>query len=142
MIGERLLIALFLLTAGVVLYCWYRQCQIRRAAANPRDPLLTALTPGIPAIIYFTTPTCAPCRLQQRPAIEQVRGRLGDAIQVMEIDASVDAHHAERWGVFTAPTTFILDRSLTPRAVNHGVADVSKLLQQIHAVSQVDTRAQ
>ncbi|MCS7070627.1 MAG: thioredoxin family protein, partial [Anaerolinea sp.] len=115
MIVERLLIALLLLSAGAVLYFWYRQRQIQRAAANPRDPLLTTLIPGTPAIIYFTTPTCAPCRLQQRPAIEQVRHRLGDAVQVMEIDASVDAHHAERWGVFTAPTTFILDRSLTPR---------------------------
>jgi len=132
---ERLIIALLLLAAGAAIYLWLRWRQLRRAAADPLDPLLAALHPGTPAIIYFTTPTCIPCQMQQRPAIEQVRGRLGSAVQVLEVDASLDLHHAERWGVFTAPTTFILDRSLKPRVVNHGVADVNKLIQQVRAVS-------
>lgn len=135
MMLERLVIAAVLLIVGALLYLWYRQRQIKQVAANPQDPLLTALNPGTPAIVYFTTPGCIPCKVQQRPAIEQVRGHLGVGVQVIEVDASVDLHHAERWGVFTAPTTFILDRSLTPRAINHGVADVNKLIQQLRSVS-------
>lgn len=129
---ERLLIALVLLAIGAAVYVWYCRRQVTRAA-HPADPLLADLRPGIPAIVYFTTPTCAPCRLQQRPAIHTVAARLGDGVQIVEVDASTQTDHAERWGVFTAPTTFILDAALTPRAVNHGVADAPKLLAQLQA---------
>ena len=88
---------------------------------------------GKPTIVYFTTPFCMPCKTQQQPALTQLRSEL-DHVQVVQIDATEQPDVADRWGVFSAPTTFILDTLGQPREVNHGVADVHKLRRQIEAV--------
>lgn len=132
MMLERLLIALFVLAVGVLVYRLYTQSQIRRTAAfAPTDPLLRQLKPGIPAILYFTTPYCAPCRTQQMPALQRLQSALGDSVQIITVDASENPNDASRWGVFSAPTTFVLDPSGQTRAVNHGVADDRRLRQQL-----------
>lgn len=87
--------------------------------------------PGKPALLYFTTPQCAPCKTVQRPAIERLRARMGDALQVIEFDASAELDIARAWNVMSVPTTYILDASGQPRQVNHGVASAEKLYQQI-----------
>ena len=86
---------------------------------------------GVPAILYFTTPTCAPCKTIQRPALKKVKDMLGDRIQILEIDASIDSRVASSWGVISVPTTFIFDEKGRPRYVNHGVAIAEKLFQQL-----------
>jgi hypothetical protein len=40
---------------------------------------------------------------------------------------------ADYWGVLSAPTTFIIDARGQPRAVNHGLASMEKLLRQLEA---------
>jgi thioredoxin 1 len=95
---------------------------------------LESLKPGIPAILYFTTPTCAPCKTVQRPALARLGERLGDHLQIIEVDASVRPDLADYWGVLTVPTTFIIDSKGRPRCVNHGVASAEKLLKQIETV--------
>lgn len=86
---------------------------------------------GVPAILYFTTPTCAPCRTIQRPALRKIKDILGERIQIFEVDASVDSKIASSWGVLSVPTTFIFDEKGRPRYVNHGVADAEKLFHQL-----------
>ncbi|MCZ2095727.1 MAG: thioredoxin family protein [Chloroflexota bacterium] len=129
---ERLLILALAAAAGLLAYravcCW----QIRRAAqAADRDPLLDGLRPGIPAIVYFTSPSCAPCRTQQRPAIRRLLDELRGSVQVIEVDALNQPDAADRWGVLSVPTTFVLDGRGTLRQVNHGVAGTEKLKQQL-----------
>lgn len=92
---------------------------------------------GLPALIYFTTPTCIPCKTVQRPIIERIKARMGNWLQVIEIDASLQPDVAREWGVVSVPTTFVIDRHGKPRHVNHGVVSVEKLVQQLELEDEV-----
>jgi thiol-disulfide isomerase/thioredoxin len=137
---ERVLLSIALVLAGTVGWMAFNRLSVRRAARMAAryagDPALHSLQAGIPAVLYFTTPSCVPCRTLQRPALEQLRTALGsDQIQVLEVDATEQPELADRWGVFSAPTTFILDQSLTPRVVNRGVASFETLKSQVGALT-------
>lgn len=132
---ERLTIAIGLAIIGFLAYQLLRRYHIHKtAAASSHDPILSDLKPGVPAIIYFTTPGCVPCVTQQQPALKRLQTELGDDIQVLQIDASENSAVADRWGVFSAPTTFILDPQRQVRDVNYGVADAPKLIRQLNAL--------
>jgi thioredoxin-like negative regulator of GroEL len=129
---ERLILVSVLLVLGALFYQWMTRRQIQQVAANSLvDPLLHGLKSGVPAIVYFTTPMCVPCKTQQQPALSRLQEELGGNIQIIRVDATEDPESAERWGVFSVPTTFVLDGEGKPREVNHGVADVHKLRRQI-----------
>ena len=129
---ERLLITLFLLAVGTAVYYLFVHNQIRRTSVFAQtDPLLLALKPGVPIILYFTTPTCAPCQTQQTPALARLQSEMGDSVQIVRVDATEHPEDADRWGVFSAPTTFVIDASGHTRAINHGVADDHKLKRQL-----------
>ena len=68
----RLAWALALIAAGVLLYRLFSRLTLARLAARPveRRPGLETAVPGVPLLVYFTTPTCAPCKSVQRPAIQ------------------------------------------------------------------------
>ena len=132
---ERLIVVLVLSAVGVLAYRAFSRDHVRRAGASANsDPILNNLKVGIPTIVYFTTPTCVPCRTQQQPALERLQVELGDHIQIVKIDATLDTAAADRWGVFSAPTTFVLDEQRHVREVNHGVADTPKLRRQLDAI--------
>ena len=121
-----------LLAAG---YVGLRRLQvIWLARSSGTDPLLTPLRGGVPAIVYFTSPYCAPCRSTQRPAIERLQVEMGEALQVIEVDATQDVDAANRWGVLSVPTTFVLDGRGIPREVNHGVAGMDRLKLQLQRI--------
>jgi thiol-disulfide isomerase/thioredoxin len=133
---ERLLIAGVLAGLGVVGWIGYNRLSVWRVARRASaDPLLADLQNGVPAIVYFTTPFCEPCRTQQKPALAQLQAELGPAIQVIHVDASQQPDTADRWGVFSVPTTFVLDRRHAPRRVNRGVASAEALKKQVQAVA-------
>lgn len=133
---ERLLIAIILVGLGVAAHYGFQQQTLRRARRQGQvDPLLTAFTPGNPAIVYFTSESCGACKLQQEPVLAQLQ-KIGsfNALQIIEVDADLQRYDAERWGVMSLPTTFILDREGKPAAVNYGVASVQKLRQQLETL--------
>ncbi|MCE1255748.1 MAG: thioredoxin family protein [Anaerolineae bacterium] len=103
--------------------------------ARRRSQLEGFFTPGTPAILFFTTPDCVPCKTMQHPAIEKVKIKLGQRLQIIEVNASEQPGLAEQWGVLSVPTTFILDSQGAPRHVNHGVTAAEKLIQQLGAVA-------
>ena len=86
---------------------------------------------GIPAILYFTTPACLPCKTIQRPALRRLKDALGERIQIIEVDASRESKLASSWGVMSVPTTFIFDEKGRPCYVNHGATATEKLFQQL-----------
>lgn len=133
---ERLILALGLLAIGVIAYRVMIRQQIRRTSElAPTEPLFAGLTPGVPIILYFTTPTCAPCKTQQTPALERLQARLGEAVQIVRVDATQQPDAAQRWGVLSVPTTFILDGQGTTLAINHGVAETDTLQRQLEGAA-------
>jgi len=131
---ERFVFVVIIAAASVLAYRLLSRRQLRRAmVAAPTDSVLRDFRPGVPAIVYFTTPYCGPCETQQTPALRRLEAELGDRVQIFRVDATQDAEAAERWGVFSVPTTFVLDGDGQPRQVNHGVADASKLRSQLEA---------
>jgi thiol-disulfide isomerase/thioredoxin len=119
------------LIAGI-LFAAYRLVTalvLSRARRSARD--LSLFTPGLPAVLYFTTPDCVTCRAAQRPALRAVQERLQGLFQLIEVDALDSPRLAREWSVLSVPTTYILDRNGTPLQVNHGYASTEKLIAQI-----------
>lgn len=127
---ERLLFVLVLLALGYVLIRLVQRWQIKRI--TPTDPLLAGLSPDYLTIVYFTTPGCATCKTAQQPALQRLQQALADRLQIVQVDASEHPDVASRWGVQTAPTTFVLDRTGKPIAINNGFADEALLRKQLN----------
>src|SRR5258706_7539204 len=118
MILERLLIAGLIVAIGTGGWVLYNRVSVKRlAGAANSDPLLAHVRAGIPTIVYFTTPMCQPCRTLQRPALDNLKDELGSNIQVIQVDSCEQTDVADRCGVFSAPTTFVLHSTLRPRQV-------------------------
>ena len=130
---ERLLLVLAIGIALVMIYHIARRLSLWRKSRHALE--LDQYHVGKPAILYFTTPGCAPCKTIQRPALEQIADLLGEKVQIIEIDALVETQLADKWGVLSVPTTFIIDHLGRPRGMNHGIAKAEKLIHQLFEVS-------
>jgi thiol-disulfide isomerase/thioredoxin len=133
---DRSLFAAVLIVLGVATWIAYNRLSIfRLAKRGTPDPLLADLRSGVPTIVYFTTPYCVPCRTLQRPALDALKAEFGPGIQVIQVDSDQQPEIADRWGVFSAPTTFLLDGQHKPRTVNRGVASAETLKKQLQAIA-------
>lgn len=132
----RLVLAAGAALLSVALYRVFTAGVLARARIRSThfDDLPLPSRPVKATLLYFTTPTCAPCKSVQRPAIQRLSERLGSDLEVIEIDAGLQPEVAGQWGVMSVPTTFILDSHGSPRHVNHGVAPLEKLLRQINDI--------
>ena len=134
--AERLVLTVGIVILGTAVWILWNRLSLRRVGTTTAvDPLLADIRPGVPAIVYFTTPFCQPCRWVQKPALAQLQAELGSAIQVIEVDATAKPDIADRWGVFSAPTTFILDGNRTPRHVNRGIVMLDGLKKQLDGLA-------
>jgi thioredoxin-like negative regulator of GroEL len=123
------MISLAIIAGGLLLYWLANRLVLARARSHAHN--LPAARRGRPVLLYFSSPTCAPCRTVQRPAIQRLSEMVAGRLEVVEIDASERPELASQWGVLSVPTTLVIDAHGKPRHVNHGVAPVEKLLSQI-----------
>jgi thiol-disulfide isomerase/thioredoxin len=128
----RSLLAIGIIGVGVGAYWLVNQRLLARARSNVFSLFKTF--PNKPVLVYFTTPTCAPCKTVQRPAIDKIAKLLGEKLHVVEIDATQRPDLAKTWGVMSVPTTFLLDSRGEARYVNNGVARAEKLMEQIQTL--------
>ena len=130
---ERFLILIAGIVLAAVACLIWRAWQRRRLAAvagSAAPAEVRQLVDGAkPAILYFTTPECAQCRLQQAPILSQLAAKVDVAVH--KLDAVEQEALARFYGIMTVPTTVVLDPQLHPVAVNHGVAPLPKLLAQV-----------
>ena len=132
----RLIWTMAIIAAGLLLYRLVSVVILRRANQQVHQPGL--FRAGTPAILYFTTPDCAPCKTIQRPALHRLQAALGERLQIVEINAQEQPDLARQWGVLSVPTTFLLDAQGKTRHVNHGVTQAEKLLTQLRQENIID----
>jgi thiol-disulfide isomerase/thioredoxin len=132
-ITTRALWAMGIIAAGLAIYWLINWFILYRAQKNglAQTQNLPGARPGVPAILYFTSPDCVPCKTVQRPALQKLKDRLGDRLQVIEVNTQENPDLANRWGVLSVPTTFIIDRQGKLLFVNHGATRTEKLLEQM-----------
>jgi thiol-disulfide isomerase/thioredoxin len=128
----RSLWAIVIIAAGLSLYWLFNRLILARAKTKALPSIGTRPKGSI--LLYFTTPSCVPCKTTQRPEINKVKEQLGENLQVIEIDAYAQPEIASQWGVLSVPTTFMIDANGQPRHVNHGVTSADKLLKQYQQI--------
>jgi thiol-disulfide isomerase/thioredoxin len=106
--------------AAVILESW------RSARARRRALQATAAPASEPYILYFTGDGCTVCRTHQEPAL----ARLG-AVRIDKVDAVSDRQLADRFQVYTLPTTVVMTPEGRALHVNYGYAPAPKLEQQL-----------
>lgn len=133
---SRSAFAVAIIAVGIIAYWLINQRLLVRAKSN----IFTLFNqlPNKPVIVYFTTPDCAPCKTVQRPALNRVTQLLGDSLEVVEIDATQRPDLAQKWGVMSVPTTFLLDARGEARYVNNGVTRAEKLMEQLQTFSDFE----
>jgi thiol-disulfide isomerase/thioredoxin len=137
-ISTRAFWAVVIIAVGLAIYWlvnWYILNRAQKKGLTQTQNLPGA-RPGVPAILYFTSPDCVPCKTVQRPALQKLKDRLGDRLQVIEVNTQENPDLATRWGVLSVPTTFIIDRQGKLLFVNHGATRTEKLLEQMHVSMQ------
>jgi hypothetical protein len=92
-----------------------------------------------PYVIYFTGENCAICRTHQEPAL----AKLGQ-VRIDKVDAVAERELADRFHVYTLPTTVVMSPDGRARHVNYGYAPAPKLerqLEEARAVSEIRVTA-
>jgi thioredoxin 1 len=124
---DRILLAAAIVLLGVLAYQSVLWWQRRRAARRSRDRAAT----GRSGLLIFTSPTCAPCKLQQLPIIDRILLDWHDKIEVEIVDVTEKPDVAAQYGVWSLPTTIVLDGRRNVVAINQGVALEHKLQAQL-----------
>jgi hypothetical protein len=129
---ERLLV-LFVL-ASLIASAWgllrlWQAWKLRRLRASA--PLGELAPPGRPAVIAFSTPSCAECHSRQAPALARLSASLGDQITVRSLSALEHPDLIQKIGILTVPATVVLDAAGTVRHLNLGYASDIRLREQL-----------
>ena len=101
----------------------YRSARARRLAAGA-----TGAPAAEPYILYFTGESCTVCRTHQEPALAKLEG-----VRVEKVDALAERELAERFHVYTLPTTVVMSADGRALQVNYGYAPATKLDRQLAA---------
>lgn len=115
-----------LAVAGVVVLAAAILEFARAARARRRALLATAAPASEPYILYFTGDGCTVCHTHQEPALQ----KLG-AVRIDKVDAVSERQLADRFQVYTLPTTVVMTPEGKPLHVNYGYAPAPKLEQQL-----------
>ena len=115
-----------LAAAGVVVLAAACLERFRAARARRRAVGATAAPAGEPYILYFTGESCTVCRTHQEPAL----AKLGP-VRIDKVDAIEERGLAERFHVYTLPTTVVMSTAGSALHINYGYAPAPKLERQL-----------
>jgi thioredoxin-like negative regulator of GroEL len=79
-----------------------------------------------PYILYFSGENCTVCRTHQEPALAKLAG-----VRIDKVDALAERALADRFHVYTLPTTVVLSSEGRSLHVNYGYAPTTKLARQL-----------
>ncbi len=103
-----------------------RRLVLATSPSGPTGHLLMNGEETQPYILYFTGDSCTVCRTHQEPAL----ARLGD-VRVDKVDAVAERTLADRFRVYTLPTTVVMAADGRALHVNYGYAPAPKLERQL-----------
>ena len=86
----------------------------------------TAAPSSEPYILYFTGESCTVCRTHQEPALAKLA-----SVRVDKVDAVAERTLADRFHVYTLPTTVVMAADGHALHVNYGYAPAPKLERQL-----------
>jgi hypothetical protein len=98
----------------------------RSQRARNRAVGVTAVPSSDPYILYFTGENCSVCRTHQEPALARL-----DGVRIDKVDAVADRTLADRFHVYTLPTTVVMAPDGRAVHVNYGYAAAPKLQRQL-----------
>jgi thiol-disulfide isomerase/thioredoxin len=99
---------------------------LRSRRARAKTLGATAEAAGEPYVLYFTGDGCTVCRTHQEPAL----AKLGP-VRVDKVDAVAERELADRFNVYTLPTTVVMSPEGRALHVNYGYATAPKLQRQL-----------
>jgi thioredoxin-like negative regulator of GroEL len=108
----------------------------RSRRARPGALGVTAAPSVEPYILYFTGESCTVCRTHQEPALAKLAG-----VRVDRVDAIAERELADRFHVYTLPTTVVMSAEGRSLHVNYGYAPANKLQRQLADARGDDLRA-
>ena len=121
---ERTVITFLLIAISLGGYAVFKWQHIRRLGRVD-----TAVT-NAPTILYFHSDACAACPTQAR-FLEEVAQKGDGRLAIQPIDVQAEPEKASRHGVFTLPTTILIDAQGAVREINYGLTNTAKLQQQL-----------
>jgi thiol-disulfide isomerase/thioredoxin len=117
---------LALAVAGIVVLAAACLEVVRARRARVKTLGAIAAAASDPYILYFTGEGCTVCRTHQEPAL----AKLG-AVRIDKVDAVADRTLADRFNVYTLPTTVVMSPEGRALHVNYGYATAPKLERQL-----------
>jgi hypothetical protein len=115
-----------LAVAGIVVLAAACLEVIRARRARLQSANATAAPSTEPYILYFTGDGCTVCRTHQEPALAKL-----DGVRIDKVDAIAERTLADRFHVYTLPTTVVLSSDGRALHVNYGYATAPKLERQL-----------
>lgn len=122
---ERILIILLLALIGAGAYAAFKVYHMRRLGMVEGQ--------SRPQLLYFRSDHCAPCETQAH-YLEQLEQRWNGRVTIQKIDTDAEPEKAHQYGVFTLPTTILVDNVGKIRQINYGLTNAQKLSQQLSAM--------
>jgi thioredoxin-like negative regulator of GroEL len=115
-----------LAVAGIIVLAAACLELLRARRARLQSAGATAEPASEPYILYFTGDGCTVCRTHQEPAL----AKLG-SVRIDKVDAIAERTLADRFHVYTLPTTVVLSPDGRALHVNYGYAPAPKLERQL-----------
>ncbi len=127
-LGILFALALLIAVGWATIRLW-SAWKLRRLRATA--PLADLAPSGRPAVIAFSTPSCAECRTRQAPALSRLAAALGDQVTVRSLSALEHPDLVQKIGILTVPATVVLDSAGMVRHLNLGYASDARLRKQL-----------
>jgi thiol-disulfide isomerase/thioredoxin len=125
MMIERILVVVLLVVVGAAVYWAVNQRHMRR--------LKVELAEDRPTLLYFRSDSCSPCMTQSH-YLEELERKFVDKFAVRQIDTEEEPEKAAEYGVFTLPTTLVIDREGEVKYINYGLTNTFRLSRQLESV--------
>lgn len=122
---ERIAIVLLLALVGSAVYYAFKYQHSRR--------LKIELAADRPTVLYFRSDSCSPCMTQSH-YLEELERKFVDRFAMQQIDTEQEPEKAAKYGVFTLPTTLVIDRAGEVKYINYGLTNTFRLSRQLESV--------